>query len=54
MEALANRVKVMLSNYETATGSKFTQQYYVDVYINMIREEKLGMVLRDKEPENLD
>ena len=54
MEALASRVKIKLSNYEKASGSTFTQQYYVDVYINMIRDEELGMVLRDKEPDTLD
>ena len=54
MEALASRVKIKLSNYEKATGSKFTEQYYVDVFINMIRDEDLGMVLRDKEPDTLD
>ena len=54
MEALASRVKIKLSNYEKATGSKFTQQYYVDVFINMIRDEELGMVLRNKEPDTRD
>ena len=54
MEALASRVKIKLNNYEQAHGHKFPQQYFVDVYINMIRDEDLGMVLRDKEPDTLD
>ena len=53
MEAFAIRVRVIMGNYNTSTDFKLTQSHFVDVLINIIREEDLSMKLMEKEPNTL-
>ena len=54
MESLASRVRVLMQGYAEATKSTFTPAYYVDVFINMIRDKELSMRLREKTHASLD